>query len=278
MKAGVIPVGRLSARQVRSVLLAATTPPPLHDTRPWRFLCTPGSIELHAGPPAGGRRGQLLDCGAALLNLRLAVKAQGCHPDVRLLPTATRPDLLAVVRPRGLEPVTPIDRRLVEAIRLRRGNRSPFSAALVPPAVQRELRKAAELERAWLATIGDAQLPQLCEIMLPAGAACTDFAAAPGRLLVAVGSLHDTPLAQLQAGQAVQRVLLTAAAAGLSAAHWSDTLTPARRRDLRRLLGGGMWPQTLLRLGHGAPVPLRPHIGLDAVVASDERPFSRGWP
>ncbi|MEV8614118.1 hypothetical protein AB0383_40455 [Amycolatopsis sp. NPDC051373] len=278
MKAGVIPVGRLSARQVRTVLLAATTPPPLHDTRPWRFLCTPGSIELHAGPPAGGRRGQLLDCGAALLNLRLAVKAQGCHPDVRLLPAATRPDLLAVVRPRGLEPVTPIDRRLVEAIRLRRGNRSPFSAALVPPAVQRELRKAAELERAWLATIGDAQLPQLCEIMLPAGAAYTDFAAAPGRLLVAVGSLHDTPLAQLQAGQAVQRVLLTAAAAGLSAAHWSDTLTPARRRDLRRLLGGGMWPQTLLRLGHGAPVPLRPHIGLDAVVASDERPFSRGWP
>ncbi|MET7991725.1 hypothetical protein ABZU76_12520 [Amycolatopsis sp. NPDC005232] len=278
MKAGVIPVGRLSARQVRSVLLAATTPPPLHDTRPWRFLCTPGSIELHAGPPAGGRRGQLLDCGAALLNLRLAVKAQGCHPDVRLLPAATRPDLLAVVRPRGLEPVTPVDRRFVEAIRLRRGNRSPFSAALVPPAVQRELRKAAELERAWLATIGDAQLPQLCEIMLPGGATCTDFAAAPGRLLVAVGSLHDTPLAQLQAGQAVQRVLLTAAAAGLSAAHWSDTLTPARRRDLRRLLGGGMWPQALLRLGHGAPVPLRPHIGLDAVVTSDERPFSRGWP
>ncbi|MEV0068196.1 MULTISPECIES: hypothetical protein [unclassified Amycolatopsis] len=278
MKAGLIPVGRLSARQVRSVLLAATTPPPLHDTRPWRFLCTPGSIELHAGPPAGGRRGQLLDCGAALLNLRLAVKAQGCHPDVRLLPAATQPDLLAVVRPRGLEPVTPVDRRLIEAIRLRRGNRSPFSAALVPPAVQRELRKAAELERAWLATIGDAQLPQLCEIMLPGGAACTDFAAAPGRLLVAVGSLHDTPLAQLQAGQAVQRVLLTAAAAGLSAAHWSDTLTPARRRDLRRLLGGGMWPQAVLRLGHGAPVPLRPHIGLDAVVTSDERPFSRGWP
>ncbi|MEV4603072.1 hypothetical protein AB0K15_37455 [Amycolatopsis sp. NPDC049253] len=278
MKAGVIPVGRLSARQVRSVLLAATNPPPLHDTRPWRFLCTPGSIELHAGPAAGGRRGQLLDCGAALLNLRLAVKAQGCHPDVRLLPAATRPDLLAVVRPRGLEPVTPVDRRLVEAIRLRRGNRSPFSSALVPPAVQRELRKAAELERAWLATIGDAQLPQLCEIMLPQGTACTDFAVAPGRLLVAVGSLHDTPLAQLQAGQAVQRVLLTAAAAGLSAAHWSDTLTPVRRRELRRLLGGGVWPQALLRLGHGAPVPLRPHTDLDTVVASDERPFSRGWP
>ncbi|WIX75435.1 hypothetical protein QRX50_28420 [Amycolatopsis carbonis] len=283
MKAGVIPVGRLNARQVRSVLLAATTPPPLHDTRPWRFLCTPGSIELYAGPASGGRRGQLLDCGAALLNLRLAVKAQGCHPDVRLLPAAARPDLLAVVRPRGLEPVTPVDRRLVEAIRLRRGNRSPFSAALVPPAVQRELRKAAELERAWLATIGDAQLPRLCEIMLPqhsAGtdAAGTDFAAAPGRLLVAVGSLHDTPLAQLQAGQAVQRVLLTAATAGLSAVHWSGTLTPARRRDLRRLLGGGMWPQALLRLGHGAPVPPRPHTDLDAVVASDKSPFSRGWP
>ena len=103
MKIGVIPVGRLSARQVRSVLLAATSPPPLHDTRPWRFRCTPGSIELYAGPaPNGtrGRRGQLLDCGAALLNLRLAVKAQGCHPDVRLMPAAARPDLPQVRRDR----------------------------------------------------------------------------------------------------------------------------------------------------------------------------------
>ncbi|WP_326836521.1 hypothetical protein VSH64_16680 [Amycolatopsis rhabdoformis] len=277
MRPGVLPVGRLSARQVRSVLLTATTPPPLHDARPWRFRCTPSSIELYAGPCAGTRRAQLLDCGAALLNLRLAVKAQGCHPDVRLLPAPGRPDLLAVVRPRGLEPVTPIDRRLVEAIRLRRGNHGPFTAALVPTAVQRELRKAAELERAWLATVGDPQLPRLCEIMFGAEAAPA-FDPLPERLLVAVGSLHDTPLAHLQAGQAVQRVLLTAAVAGLSAAHWSDTLTPPRRRALRRLLGGGIWPHVLLRLGHGAPLPLRSHAELDDVVTSEERPFSHGWP
>ncbi|MGW4489169.1 hypothetical protein ACWEOE_35700 [Amycolatopsis sp. NPDC004368] len=276
MKAGVIPVGRLSAHQVRSVLLVATTPPPLRDTRPWRFRCTPASIELYAGPCPGSQRARLLDCGAALLNLRLAVKAQGCHPDVRLLPAPGRPDLLAVVRPRGLEPVTPIDRRLVEAIRLHRGSHGPFTAALVPTAVQRELRKAAELERAWLATIGDAQLPLLGEIMFPAQATPA-FDPSPERLLVVVGSLHDTPLAHLQAGQAVQRVLVTAATAGLSAAHWSDALTPPRRRALRRLLGGGIWPHVLLRLGHGAPLPTRPHIKLE-VVTSDERPRSHGWP
>ncbi|MFI5613996.1 hypothetical protein [Amycolatopsis sp. NPDC051903] len=270
MKAGVRPVGRLTARQVRAVLVAATSPPPLHEGCPWRFRCTPASIELYAAPSRNGRRGQLLDCGAALLNLRLAVKAQGCHPDVRLLPARSRPDLLAVVRPRGLEPVTPIDRRLAGAIRIRRGNRSPFTTAVVPPALHRELRRAAELERAWLATIGPEHLPRLREILRRSDSSGFDLA--PERLLVAVGSLHDTPLAQLHAGQAVQRVLLTATVAGLSAAHWTDVLTPASRRELRGLLGGGLWPQVLLRLGHGAPVPVPEQAPLETVVTSEVRP------
>src|SRR4051812_21125759 len=36
MKTGVMPVGHLSESQVRSVLLAATAPPPLRNARPWR--------------------------------------------------------------------------------------------------------------------------------------------------------------------------------------------------------------------------------------------------
>ena len=288
MKTGVMPVGHLSANQMRSVLLAATAPPPLRNARPWRFQCTPDSIELYADPLTTGtdseQRERLLDCGAALLNLRLAIKAQGSHADVRLFPAAGRPDLLAVVRPNGYETIAPLDGELVAAIADQQSNRRPFTAADIPSAVQRQLRRAAEVERAWLATITDEQVPQLREIMrhteIPPGApgpgGGDDLDDDPDRLVVVIGSLHDTALARLQAGQAMQRVLLTATAAGLSALLSSQAMAvPATRRELRQLLGGGLWPQIMLRLGHGTAVLPLTRTRLEDVVISDEHPFAR---
>jgi len=290
MKTGVMPVGHLTMEQVRSVLLAATTPPPLAGGRPWRFHCTPDAIELYADPvpvawDAGSEhRDQLLDCGAALLNLRVAIRVQGCYPDVRLFPEPSRPELLAVVRPHGRDPAAPVDERLADAVQLRRSNRRPFKPATVVPSVQRELRRAAEIERAWLATVSSAQLPQLREILrrawqdepaMPGSEVwLTDLDLVPDRLLVVIGSLHDVPLSRLQAGQALQRVLLTAATAGLSAAFLPQVVAPMTlRRELRQLLGGGLWPQIMLRLGHGAPVPQGARARLEDVVTSDESPF-----
>jgi hypothetical protein len=291
MKTGVMPVGHLSESQVRSVLVAATAPPPLRNARPWRFQCTPDSIELYADPLTTGtdseQRERLLDCGAALLNLRLAIKAQGSHADVQLFPAAGRPDLLAVVRPQGYETIAPLDGELVAAIADRQSNRRPFTAAVVPAAVQRQLRRAAEVERAWLATIAPEQVPQLREIMrhtevppaTPGPGGGTDLDLEPDRLVVVIGSLRDTALARFQAGQAMQRVLLTATAAGLSAALSSQAMAvPATRRELRQLLGGGLWPQIMLRLGHGTPVPSLAHTQLEDVVISDEHPFPASRP
>jgi hypothetical protein len=288
MKTGVMPVGHLSASQMRSVLLAATAPPPLRNARPWRFQCTPDSVELYADPLTTGtdseQRERLLDCGAALLNLRLAIKAQGSHADVRLFPAAGRPDLLAVVRPHGYETIAPLDGELVAAIADRQSNRRPFTAADIPSAVQRQLRRAAEVERAWLATITDEQVPQLREIMrhtevppaAPGPGGGDDLDVEPDRLVVVIGSLHDTALARLQAGQAMQRVLLTATAAGLSASLSSQAMAvPATRRELRQLLGGGLWPQIMLRLGHGTAVLPLTRTRLEDVVVSDEHPFAR---
>jgi hypothetical protein len=291
MKTGVMPVGHLSATQMRSVLLAATAPPPLRHARPWRFQCTPDTIELYADPiTVGGdsdQRERLLDCGAALLNLRLAIKAQGSRPDARLLPSAGRPDLLAVVRPLGHETISPHEEELVAAIAGRRSNRRPFTAAVVSAEVQRQLRRGAEMERAWLATITADQVPQLREIMrrtevppaTPGPGGGSDLDVDPDRLVVVIGSLHDTPLARLQAGQAMQRVLLTASAAGISAALSSQAMAePATRRELRQLLGGGLWPQIMLRLGHGTDVQSSAQAELDDVVISDERPFAASRP
>jgi hypothetical protein len=107
----------------------------------------------------------------------------------------------------------------------------------------------------------------------------TDLDVEPERLVVVIGSLHDTALARLQAGQAMQRVLLTAAAAGISAALSSQPMeAPATRRELRQLIGGGLWPQIMLRLGHGVAVPSSAQALLEDVVISDEHPFAPSRP
>ncbi len=84
-----------------------------------------------------------------------------------------------------------------------------------------------------------------------------DFEAEP---LIAVLSSHlSGRTAEVQAGQALQRVLLTAAADGLAVSFLSQIVeVPATRDSLRRLIGGDRPPQVVLRIGHGWPVPATP--------------------
>ncbi|KDN22053.1 Acg family FMN-binding oxidoreductase [Amycolatopsis rifamycinica] len=91
-------------------------------------------------------------------------------------------------------------------------------------------------------------------------------------LVVVIGTFDDTRLDQLRAGQAMQRVLLTATAAGLDASFISQPVeVPAVRAELRELLGGGLWPQIVLRLGRGTPVPWTPRRSLADVLLVDAR-------
>jgi nitroreductase len=77
----------------------------------------------------------------------------------------------------------------------------------------------------------------------------------------------DGPAAQLRAGRAMQRVLLTATTEGLSASFYSQPMEiPSARAELRALLGGTDYPQTLFRLGYGFPGVPTPRRPLDAVV------------
>src|SRR2546429_9934478 len=129
MNGRITPVRGLTSEQVHSVLEAAIAAPSLHNTQPWRFRCTPDAIELYADTtrtlPAADPDNQelVLACGAALLNLRLAVRAAGSYPDTRLCPDPRRPELLATVRPQGPLRPTPTDRELVAAIPRPRTNR-----------------------------------------------------------------------------------------------------------------------------------------------------------
>lgn len=321
-----MPVGRLAEDQLRSVLVAATMAPSLHNSQPWRFHCTPTAIELHADftrllPAADpDRREMMLACGAALLNLRLAIRAFGVDADVRLIPDPKQPMLLAVILPERGIAVTPADRRLSAAIALRHTDRRPFLNDPVPEALCNSLRQTARVEQAWMTTVQPAQQSQLRDLLaeahrsqqnsplfmaewarwtgrqagsadgVPAERAgprpeqqdiwvMRDFSAgtAPARLrgkdfendplIAVIGSFNDLPLSQLQAGQAMQRMLLTATAAGLSASFLSQVVeVPDTRRQLRDLLGGGLWPQTVVRLGYGTAAAASPRRDLTDVV------------
>ncbi|WP_340687996.1 nitroreductase [Amycolatopsis coloradensis] len=77
----------------------------------------------------------------------------------------------------------------------------------------------------------------------------------------------DGPSAQLRAGRAMQRVLLTATTAGLSASFYSQPMEiPSTRDELRVLLGGSGYPQTVFRLGYGFPGVPTPRRPLETVV------------
>ena len=293
MHTGITPVGKLSADQVRSVLTAASdTSAPQHPP-PWYVHCTPTTIELHATPnrvaaAVADRRQLLLACGAALLNLRLAISAQGVYPDVRMLPDPARPELLAVVRPQSRRPVTPNDRQLAAAIGDHRSDHQPDASVVIPAAVRGELRRAAEIERAWLATLTPTQLPMLRAIVGRAHRASQDnpaFSAewaawaggdgsgeqVPEPLIAVIGTFHDQSATHLQAGQAMQRVALTAVTAGLSTTLLSQVVeVPATRGELRDLIGGGLWPQILLRFEE-APLRSMPRLlDIEDVVTREE--------
>ncbi len=289
MHTGITPVGKLSTNQVRSVLAAASdTSAPQHPP-PWYVHCTPTTIELHATPKpvaaaVADRRQLLLACGAALLNLRLAISAQGVYPDVRMLPDPARPELLAVMRPQSRRPVTPNDRELAAAI----GDHQPDASVVIRAAVRGELRRAAEIERAWLATFTLTQLPMLRAIVGRAHRASQDnpaFSAewaawaggdgsgeqVPEPLVAVIGTFHDQSATHLQAGQAMQRVALTAATAGLSTTLLSQVVeVPATRGELRDLIGGGLWPQILLRFEEAPPRSMPRLLDIEDVVTREE--------
>jgi hypothetical protein len=151
----------LTSDQVADVLAAASRAPSLHNTQPWRFLVRPQVIELWSDPerrlPAADPTGleQRLACGAALLNLRLALHGLGIRPLVTLHVDGDHPDHLASVRFGGRKPPTPLQRQLLAAVPRRRTSRLPFTDEPVTTGERATLRKAAMEEGAWLHLVAD---------------------------------------------------------------------------------------------------------------------------
>ena len=88
----------------RYVVAKAVWAPSVHNTQPWRFTADGGpQVSLHAdadrrlavADPDG--REMIISCGAALFNVRLALRSRGYIPQTCLLPEPGQPTLAARV-------------------------------------------------------------------------------------------------------------------------------------------------------------------------------------
>jgi nitroreductase len=93
----------------------------------------------------------------------------------------------------------------------------------------------------------------------------------PEPLVGVLGVAGDRPADQSTAGQALQKVLLTATAAGLDTSMISQPIeVPAARDQLRRSLGRTGVPQIVIRFGYGTPGHHTPRRAVDEVLDEGE--------
>ncbi|MBE8472010.1 Acg family FMN-binding oxidoreductase [Streptomyces justiciae] len=138
---------------------AAVTAPSLHNTQPWLFTRRAGELDLYADPsrllrltdPDG--REQIISCGAALFNVRLAMRHLGFRPVVQPFPDPGDPAHLAHIgwgpyaRP-GTETSL-----MYRSMRQRRTHRGPFQPFPLSRQLVGELRGHARAEGAELRTM-----------------------------------------------------------------------------------------------------------------------------
>lgn len=163
---------------VRRVIEAAIAAPSVHNTQPWLFYHLKDSVSVYSDlrrrlkvvDPLG--RCLVMSCGAALFNMRLAIRMTGCAARVLPLPSSrSAPDLLAVVRAAPGEPPSSEERRLHAAIPRRRTNRSPFDGRSLPPHVVADLVVAAHQEGASLVMLRGRAVRRVLDLIAAANRA-----------------------------------------------------------------------------------------------------------
>ncbi|MFJ9535859.1 Acg family FMN-binding oxidoreductase [Streptomyces sp. NPDC101225] len=140
----------------RRLVRAAVAAPSVHNTQPWLFTHRDGALDLYAdggrrlplGDPDG--REQLISCGAALFNARVAMRRLGHRPVVRLLPEPRDPARLARAGWGPYAPPSAGENLMYRALWQRHTHRGPFRTTPLPPPLVAELRAHARAEGAEL--------------------------------------------------------------------------------------------------------------------------------
>jgi hypothetical protein len=161
----------LARNPLRVALEHAVLAPSTHNTQPWRFRVRAGRVDVFTDPrralsvidPSG--RQQIMSVGAALYNLRVALRRFGVRPEVEAFPDPLLPDLVARVTLGGQHRPSGLDLELFEAIPRRRTNRQPFSPRPVSFRIVDELASLAELEGATLTRLHPRAKAPLAEVI-----------------------------------------------------------------------------------------------------------------
>ena len=319
---GAFPPYAPETERLQFLINYAVLAPSGHNSQPWRFQVRGQEAALYADRSRARRaadpndRELILSCGAALFNLRVAIRRFGYVCNADLLPDPSDPDLMAVIRLSGRQVPDAVDHRLFDAIPKRHTNRGAFEWRRIAEPLLDQLSEAGRAEGAtveWFQQDGERSLladlvaeadethfrdPQYREELshwvrssfrprpdgVPAEALESDgqVASLAGMLprvsgkARAVGDTHarlivdapavavvatamDDPTAWLAAGQALERILLDAAAEGLSASFFNGPIeVPEMRARLQRTLLQGGYPQIAFRLGYAEPAPETP--------------------
>ena len=137
----------------------AVMAPSGHNSQPWLFRINGSVVSLYQDrsrwlpivDPHG--RELTMSCGAALLNLRIAIAHFGLAETTELLPDENDPDLLARVTLVNTGRIDPPETTLFDAIPRRRTNRFPFDPAPVSDETISRIEIAAKSEGAWVVLV-----------------------------------------------------------------------------------------------------------------------------
>jgi hypothetical protein len=258
------------------------------NLRPWAFRRTGDALDIgpdHARAPAHGiaaNREMVLSCGAALFNMRIALRHFGYRDRVTRVPHIASRWALARLQPGRQAHEESQDRQLFYAIPRRHTIRTGFVDRPLPRHLVDRLQQTAQMHGAWLRLVVlRPERHELSDLTFEAfvrsadetnEAACDQWTGgqfpSAGSLLAAsraqallseapilaiLGTAGDDAADWLVAGEALEEILLQAAADDVFAGYVNQ---PLRVADLRRWVGviaGGGAPHVLFGLGH-APV------------------------
>ncbi len=174
------PGPRLSSRfsddVVRHLITTAGRAPSLHNSQPWRFRHDGEELELLIDPQRALRvsdpaaRELVLACGAALYNLRIALRCEGLVPHVDLTPASGDPLLLARITAKPGPDPTADELRLLGAVAHRHTHRHGFAQRPLSGTLVAALEADVAAEGARLVWIdAPQQVRAVAELALQAG-------------------------------------------------------------------------------------------------------------
>ena len=164
---------------LRRIVESAGAAPSMHNTQPWEFAVVADDLlEVRADPDRAlwvsdpKARALYLSCGAALFNIRTAIRMTGFNPLVWPLPRPEfPPTVIAAVQAEPGRPPTFAEREMYEGIWLRHTDRSPFTAEPIAASQVSALTDAAKLEFTTLRMLSASEVLTVLELATAASEA-----------------------------------------------------------------------------------------------------------